>query len=79
MIHMIQELSGRTLIVEHENNWLEAKAVELADLLCCQLMGTLAGKQDRPAIRCRQGSAEGRRRGPTDRTPQSLVLERRSL
>jgi len=59
-----QPLDEITGVVEHEDDWAQTEAMELADLLCGQLMGTLAGDEHHPTVRGGDGCAECRRSGP---------------
>ena len=68
-------LNQVTVVVEHEYNGFQSAPPELADLLGRQLVRSIAGHQNYTTVPSGDRCAKGSWRGPSDRAPQSLVME----
>src|SRR6202035_14664 len=74
-----EPLDQISIVIKNEDDRLKPKSVKLTHFLRRQLMRALARDENGSTLRRRQGHTEGRRRGPTDRSPERLVHERRSF
>ncbi len=66
-------------VVEEDDHRLGAVPAHRTELVGCQLMGTVPGHQDGAPGRVGHGGAERGGSGPSDRSPQGLIVKDRAL